>query len=906
MEQKRSKYSLSKAFYAGIATFLLLLIVTQFLNYKIYQKAEAEEFQRTANESISITSRLQSSLNYSLSATKSLAFLIQQNGVPKNFDLVARGLLESNQYIDAIQLVQGGVITNVYPLEGNEVVIGYDILADSAVNKEAFEAIERRELYFAGPINLRQGGAAIIGRLPIFIRNDFFGFAAVLIKIPTLLNAAGINLENGRYDYQLSKVNRNTDIEEFFVSTKKFKIDSDVVISKIPVGEWTLYVKPSRSSTIIDSFPFAILSFLFSLIGAFFVWYVSKQPIYLQRLVEQKSVEILRQEQKYKALIENSSDGVAVLSIEGKSLYLSPSTEQILGYSLEETMELNLFEILHPEDVPIVQMVIAEALEKPGIPIKGFPARAKHKNGTWRYLDATITNLLHDPLIKGIVDNFRDVTDRVLAENEKEHERKNKEALINSTQDLIWSVTTDFKLLSANTAFYESLFSSTGYLLKPGDDVLMADKFPIEFLAFWQSLYNRALEGESFQEEVYSPAYGNSPQSWVDIKFTPIIIDQKIEGIACYSRNITDKKLSDIELIKAYEEKNEILESIGDGFYAIDKNWNVTYWNFHAEALLLKKREEMIGENLWDHFPAAMKLAFYAQYNLALTSGKPAHFEEYFPPLSAWFEVSAYPSSSGLSVFFKDITERKHIEQQLKELNENLLRQAKELEVSNKELEQFAYVASHDLQEPLRMITGFLALIEKKYSEVLDDRGKKYIYYAIDGAKRMRQIILDLLEFSRLSNMEEEIEQVDLNEILKEVLVLNRKVISEKKAKLIFEELPTLKAVKVSMLLLFQNLVSNGLKYQREETRPIISIEAQEVGNFWQFVVRDNGIGIDQNYFDKIFVIFQRLNRKEEFEGTGMGLAICKKIVESMGGKIWVESIKNEGTTFYFTLPKSI
>lgn len=904
MGTEKFKYSNSRAVYSGLVTFFLLFFITQFLNYKIYQKSEEEEYQRTVNESISITSRLQSSLNYSLSATKSLAFLIQENGVPNNFEFIAEGLLQANQYIDAIQLVQGGVITNVFPIEGNESVIGYDILADTLVNKEAFEAIEKRELYFAGPINLRQGGVAVIGRLPIFINDDFFGFSAVLINIPTLIEAAGINLESGRYDYKLSKINRNTGVEEFFISTNDFEINSDVVKSDILVGEWTLYVKPKLPTTIVNSFPFAILGFLFSLIGAIFIWYVSKQPIALKKQVEEKSNEILQQEFKYKALLENGTDGIVVLNAEGNPVYVTPSVEHILGYSREEAFKLNLFELMHPDDVEVIQGLMVKVLENPGVPIKGFPGRTRHKNGTWRYLDATITNMIHEPSIGGIVDNFRDVTDRVLAENAKEYERQNKEALINSTQDLIWSVTADFKLITANEAFLQNLKDYNGNLLKPGDDLMMADKYPADFLNFWRELYDRALDGESFQQVVHTPAIDDIPENWADIRFSPIIINHNIEGIACYSRDITKVKLSEFALQKAFEEKNEILESIGDGFYALDKSWNVTYWNYHAENLLLKKREEMLGSNLWDKFPQAISLV-YDQYQEALSTGKVSHFEEFFPLVSTWFEVSVYPSSNGLAVYFKDVTERKQTEKQLQELNEDLIRQAKELEISNKELEQFAYVASHDLQEPLRMITGFLALIEKKYNEILDERGKKYIYFAIDGAKRMRQIILDLLEFSRLSNLEEEIELVDLQEIMNEVLVLNRKVISEKKAKIKFENLPKLRAVRVSMLQLFQNLVNNGLKYQREGVQPLVSINAQEIGDFWQFSISDNGIGIDENYFDKIFVIFQRLNRKEEYSGTGMGLAICKKVIEGMGGRIWVESEKGIGSTFYFTLPKT-
>lgn len=254
----------------------------------------------------------------------------------------------------------------------------------------------------------------------------------------------------------------------------------------------------------------------------------------------------------------------------------------------------------------------------------------------------------------------------------------------------------------------------------------------------------------------------------------------------------------------------------------------------------------------------------------------------------------------------QDITRKKQYENSLEKLNLDLKKRAKELAISNAELEQFAYVASHDLQEPLRMVTSFLTQLEKKYGDVLDEKGLLYIDFAVDGAKRMRQIILDLLEFSRVGRTEDKLETVDINDVLDDVKHLYRKKISDKKVKIITETLPVIEAPKSPIRQVFQNLISNAIKYSKEGISPEINIKHNETEDFWEFTIQDNGIGIEQEYFDRIFVIFQRLHRREEYSGTGMGLAVTKKIIENLGGKIWLESLEGEGTKFHFTISKSI
>lgn len=241
--------------------------------------------------------------------------------------------------------------------------------------------------------------------------------------------------------------------------------------------------------------------------------------------------------------------------------------------------------------------------------------------------------------------------------------------------------------------------------------------------------------------------------------------------------------------------------------------------------------------------------------------------------------------------------EGKSAEQELERFNTELKR-------SNEELEQFAYVASHDLQEPLRMVSSYTQLLEKKYKNQLDEKANKYIYYAVDGASRMQLLISDLLTYSRITTRGMPFSRVDVNDILTRALTNLKTAIRENEAKITHNNLPTLDADSAQLQRVFQNLLSNAIKYRNKDAQPLIHIASEEQGKNWLFAVRDNGIGIDPKYKERLFIIFQRLHTSQEFPGTGIGLAIAKRIVERHGGNIWFESSPGKGSTFYFTLPK--
>ncbi len=242
----------------------------------------------------------------------------------------------------------------------------------------------------------------------------------------------------------------------------------------------------------------------------------------------------------------------------------------------------------------------------------------------------------------------------------------------------------------------------------------------------------------------------------------------------------------------------------------------------------------------------------------------------------------------------RDISQRKQVEAQLKIAN-------KELSRSNKELEEFAYIASHDLQEPLRSVAGSCQLLKRRYADKLDASAMEFIEFAVAGAKRMEELINDLLSYSRVSTKAKEPVIVDMNKVLANVLDNLRTAINDSNAEVTSSKLPTVAIDEWQVYQLYQNLIANSLKFKSND-QPKIHISATEEQGRWHFTVSDNGIGIDSKYFDRIFEVFKRLHTRDQYPGTGIGLASCKKIVERHGGEIWLESVVGEGTTFHFTL----
>lgn len=415
-------------------------------------------------------------------------------------------------------------------------------------------------------------------------------------------------------------------------------------------------------------------------------------------------------------------------------------------------------------------------------------------------------------------------------------------------------------------------------------------------------------ENKSQHFETFNPWI----KAWLEVTIYP-----SNGGLSVIIRDITQKKNSETQI----QEFNDRLRLISQASHDSIWDWNIQtgehYWGEGFNALF---GEEIAGThdnyNRWkDNIHPEDRDRVLSGYTNMLSSPSESFFESEYRFIrkdGRLFHLldkgTILRDKEGKAIrvvgAIQDITPRKAYEESLKSLNLELAQAISKLKTTNQELEQFAYVASHDLQEPLRMISSFLGLIERRYAGVLDEKGHQYIHFAVDGARRMKEIILDLLEFSRLGNTTGPKKLSNSLDLVQEVLVLNGKLITEKNAVIHIGPMPEISCHPSQIIQVFQNLISNGLKYQLNDTIPEIWIEGQDLGNEWKFTVRDNGIGIDPEFQDKIFIIFQRLHQKEQFSGSGIGLALCKKIVEFHGGKIWVESTLGAGSSFHFTLTK--
>jgi PAS domain S-box-containing protein len=381
-----------------------------------------------------------------------------------------------------------------------------------------------------------------------------------------------------------------------------------------------------------------------------------------------------------------------------------------------------------------------------------------------------------------------------------------------------------------------------------------------------------------------------------------------VKVIQCNIRDITDR----IELQREAAVREARYKAVSttalDAFITSDASGRIIGWNPSAERIFGYTTEEVMGQALTLLMPQRFhELHLEGMARMRANGerrmiGKTVELigrrksGDEFP-----IELSTTTWADGKKRYFtgivRDITDRK-----ASDLNIKI--KGKALAESNQELERFAYVASHDLREPLRMINSFLTLLERRNPQ-LDSESKEFLEFAKDGAVRMDRMVLDLLDLSRVGRSGAAQDRINVSTSVAEAIANLQFLIEETKSDIaVVDPLPIVLGCQDELTRLFQNLISNAIKYRHTDRHPVIRITCEQVEDAWQFSVADNGIGIASEYHDRIFIIFQRLHGRETYEGTGIGLAICKKIVSTFGGKIWVESGLSKGSTFYFTIPK--
>jgi PAS domain S-box-containing protein len=575
----------------------------------------------------------------------------------------------------------------------------------------------------------------------------------------------------------------------------------------------------------------------------------------------------------------------------GEVRYLNQTFKKLFGYTEADMPTIDeWWQLAYPEESyrEWVTKNWGEAVAKAtinGTDIQSDAYKVTCKNG--RVLEIIIGGVLigNDMLI-----TFVDITKLMEAERIMQEQQNQLTSMFNGLDDLIYVADPDtYKILYANDAFERSYGKDISS--RKCYDVLQGRNSPCPFCTNKIILEDRP--GESYTWEFKNEKNNN----WYRCFDKAILWSNGKLVRMEMAMNITDIKATEQEIIDEKEMFESTIDSLPGIYYQINMKGYYERWNSRFKQVTGYNDQEMSEMSALDFFKdkdkekvaKAMEGVFQfgeSEVEAALVTKSGAEIPYIFTGTKFLIKEETFLIGMGL-----DISNLKKIEKNLRK--------------TNKELEAFANVASHDLQEPLRKVASFTELLAQRYSENLDERGLKYMNYITGGAKRMQQLISDLLQFSRVETREKPFEAVNFNELLSDTKENLSVVIEEMKADINIEELPTAFADKMQMSQLWVNLLGNALKFTSEKV-PEILIQSKEMADYWLFSIRDNGIGIEREYKDKIFVIFQRLHDREKYAGTGIGLAVCRKIVERHRGAIWFESEPGIGTTFYFTLRKNL
>lgn len=631
-------------------------------------------------------------------------------------------------------------------------------------------------------------------------------------------------------------------------------------------------------------------------------------------ITERKLAEVTlkESEEKYRDLFDNAFDLIQCVDPQGKILYVNNAWKKATGYSDEEIKAKTIFDIIHPDYKQICDDIFARLLkgEEIGEFEIGYLTKRNQKiivSGSSR------PKMLENKMIttRGI---FRDITQKKIDdENIKKYiqELRNSEqqiqAIFDNAPDPVIVIDDKSNVIKwnpkAETVFGWKTIEVVG---KPFNEIIIPDRY-LEFYKKGFQLYSANEEGNLLNKPLEIEAKNkNGTEFSISLSIASYKIEEKKYYFICFARDITENKKI-LDTLKISENfLNSIIENVPAIIFVKDvKNLKYVRVNRAVEELFGYSKGEVVGKNDYELFPKNEADRFVANDKELLDTGKlleideePAH-TKYKGIRILETKIVLVKDSIGKPIYIlgisKDITDQKKMQTELDN-------KTKELARSNTELEQFAYVASHDLQEPLRMVTSYLQLLENRYKDKLDQDAKDFISFAVDGSNRMRSLIHSLLEYSRINRVKA-FEIIDVNLLLKEVLENLSAAIKDNNATIKISDLPKINGDPVLINQLFQNLIQNAIKFINTRN-PEIDISCKEEKDEYLFSVKDNGIGIQKEYIDKIFIIFKRLHSKEEYPGTGMGLAICKKIVERHGGKIWVESEFGKGSTFYFTIKK--
>ncbi len=605
---------------------------------------------------------------------------------------------------------------------------------------------------------------------------------------------------------------------------------------------------------------------------------------------------IKENEERFKFLSDNNQEAVLV-SVGGMIELYNKAFLKLSGYTPAELDGMDDRNLLVEEDRnSMLQRVASESEET-------YISKLVRKNGDRVSIEVIPSNIIYNRQKARLV-LIRNLDEAVQREEARQEVENRFNALYQNSSFGILVIDLEGNILNANDLIIQQL----GYSKEQ-----LAEKKVLELVyqddreSLFESFTKLVNADSSTTTNELRLVKAENDSFWVRTACSRVRVSPKEEVIMVLLEDIDEEIRHKDELDEVERRFETVFNSSPTGIVITKNQSEIIHCNPSFATMLGYKEDELVGKSLLDFTHEEDKASTLKMQNL-VNKNKVDEFDvekRYIIKnkeviwAKTWVSVIERKGDEVVKVaMVENITSRKETERKIEQKN-------KELTAINQELENFAYVASHDLQEPLRTIASFIQILDKRYGQTLDEDGQQFMGFVVDGAKRMQLLIRDLLEYSRVNRFNTDYEKVDLNEVFETVNRVLKEKIDDSDAVLLAENLPVIQGNKIQLTQVFQNMVDNAIKF-RGKSKPEVTITVEEQLGKWLICVKDNGIGISPEYFQRIFVIFQRLHTREEYSGTGIGLALCKKIIERHGGEIWVESGKRKGTTFYFTIRKNL